>query len=446
MQNFDELKLPYALNAALRKIKFTTPTPIQAQAIPLALEGKDILGSAKTGSGKTGAFGIPLVAHLLNNAKGSALVLTPTRELAMQVMKVMQDLLCRSKSIKTALLIGGEPMGKQFAQLAARPRLIVGTPGRINDHLQNGKLMLHDAKFLVLDEMDRMLDMGFEVQLEEMFRYLPKERQTLMFSATLPDKIRKVSVKYLTFPERISVDEVSKPSENIDLKHQRVSRNGKYPTLLKELKAREGSIIVFVKTKRSCDEMAQKLYAEGVMARAIHGDLRQQQRNRVLQAFRKKKFRVLIATDVAARGLDVPHIEHVINYDLPMNPEDFIHRIGRTGRAGAKGEALCLITPGDEELWHEVLKLIDPEEAEKQAPPKKKPAAGHRGRSSNTGRGKKPGTKTSGAKKKKERVEKEPKEFQPKAKKPAKPATGKPASGKAQPMKRRKPANKAEKK
>jgi Superfamily II DNA and RNA helicases len=181
MENFVELELPYALNSALKKMKYETPTPIQAKAIPHALEGRDILGSAQTGTGKTAAFGIPLVAHLMNNSKGSALVLCPTRELAMQVMEIMQQLLSRAKSIKTALLIGGESMGKQYAQLAARPRLYVGTPGRINDHLQNGRLMLHDTKFLVLDETDRMLDMGFEEQLEEMFRYLPQNAKRYYF-------------------------------------------------------------------------------------------------------------------------------------------------------------------------------------------------------------------------------------------------------------------------
>jgi superfamily II DNA/RNA helicase len=360
IEKFEELKLPYALNSALKKMKYEEPTPIQAQAIPLALEGKDILGSAQTGTGKTAAFGIPLVAHLMNNSKGSALVLTPTRELAMQVMDILKQLTSRQKSLKSALLIGGESMGKQFTQLAARPRIIVGTPGRINDHLERGKLMLHDAKFLVLDETDRMLDMGFESQLEEMFRYLPRQRQTLMFSATLPKGIVKLSKKYLVNPERVAVDTVSQPAENIEMQHHRVQNAEKFGALVSALREREGSVIVFVKTKRSCDLLAEKLHKKDFAVRAIHGDLRQRERNQVLQQYRDEKYRILIATDVAARGLDVPHIEHVINYDLPSVAEDYIHRIGRTARAGASGHSLCFISPEDEERWFNIQRLIDP--------------------------------------------------------------------------------------
>ncbi|MDG1286998.1 MAG: DEAD/DEAH box helicase [Rickettsiales bacterium] len=390
MENFAELELPYALNSALRKMQYEKPTPIQAKSIPLALEGRDILGSAQTGTGKTAAFGIPLVAHLMNNSKGSALVLCPTRELAMQVMGILKELTSRQKSIKSALLIGGESMGKQFTQLAQRPRIIVGTPGRINDHLERGKLMLHDAKFLVLDETDRMLDMGFESQLEEMFRYLPKVRQTLLFSATLPGSIVKISKKYLNNPERIAVDPTNETSKNVEIKEIKIAQGEKFGKLVEELGDREGSILVFVKTKRGCDNLAEKLHKKGFKVRAIHGDLKQSQRKRVLQGFRDEDYRILIATDVAARGLDVPHIEHVVNYDLPSVPEDYIHRVGRTGRAGAEGQSLCFISPEEADKWHAIQKMLDPKGDHGPAPRK----GGAPSRSSGGGgKSKKPWTK-----------------------------------------------------
>lgn len=363
MQNFAELGLPQNLMNALTAMKFTTPTPIQAQAIPLAMQGRDILGSAQTGTGKTGAFGIPLVSRLLNSPRGSAMVLLPTRELAVQVVDALQQMLGKSSYIKTALIIGGESMGKQLAQLRMRPRIIVGTPGRINDHLERGSLMLHDTNFLVLDETDRMLDMGFEIQLERIFKFLPKERQTLMFSATLPANIVKLSSKYLNNPERISVGSTNAVATKIKQEVVHTSQEAKYEQLIQQLNARQGSIIVFVKTKWGAEKMATRLRKERHSADAIHGDLRQNQRDRVISGFRDKKNRILVATDIAARGLDIPHIEHVINYDLPQCPEDYIHRIGRTARAGAEGSAICFVSPDDRGKWKAIQRLIDPEAA-----------------------------------------------------------------------------------
>ncbi|MBI1274990.1 DEAD/DEAH box helicase [bacterium] len=362
MENFQSLGLPMQLMHSLEQMQFNTPTPIQAQAIPLALEGKDILGSAQTGTGKTGAFGIPLVAHLLNKPRGSALVLTPTRELAVQVLEALEKMLGKYSPIKTALLIGGEPMPKQFQQLRARPRLIVGTPGRINDHLARGTLALHDAGFLVLDETDRMLDMGFGVQLEKIAKYLPKQRQTLMFSATMPGNIMQLSSKYLTDPVRITVGSTTAAAPKIQQEIIQTSEGDKYNHLIEQLNNREGSIIIFVKTKWGAEKMAIKLSRSGHSADAIHGDLRQNKRDRVIQSFRDKKHRIMVATDIAARGLDIPHIEHVINYDLPQAPEDYIHRIGRTARAGAEGSAICLITPQDGSKWRAIHKLMHPGE------------------------------------------------------------------------------------
>ncbi|MBI1301502.1 MAG: DEAD/DEAH box helicase, partial [Alphaproteobacteria bacterium] len=360
MKNFEGFGLSLALNKSLAHMKYTTPTPIQAQAIPLALEGHDIMGTAQTGTGKTAAFAIPLVEKLLSNPRGSALVLTPTRELGKQIMDIMHQLLGPKSSIKTAFIIGGESMGKQISQLRARPRLIVGTPGRINDHLERGNMMLNDTHFLVLDETDRMLDMGFSVQLERIFKYMPDKRQTLMFSATLPQNILKLSEKYLNNPKRVSVGETNVVAKNIKQEVIRIEQDKKYNELMSQLYGRNGSVIVFVKTKHNADRMAKNLRRDGFTSEALHGDLRQNKRDKVMQNFRKMNFRILIATDIAARGLDVPHIEHVINYDLPQVAEDFIHRMGRTARAGAEGSAISFVSNQDGRKWHAIEKLLNP--------------------------------------------------------------------------------------
>ncbi len=360
MENFKSLGLPNYLMQALDYMKFTTPTPIQAAAIPPALEGKDILGSAQTGTGKTGAFGIPLIAKLLTTPRGVALVMTPTRELAVQVMAMMEQLLGADSGINTALLIGGEPMPKQFSQLRARPRLVVGTPGRINDHLTRGTLKLTDANFLVLDETDRMLDMGFGIQIDSVVKHMPAVRQTLMFSATFPSNIVKMSEKYMNDPVRVEVGSNNTPMESIKQEVITVTEADKYGQLQVQLQQREGSILVFVQTKFGAEKMAKKLTALNHRAEAIHGNLNQRQRDRVIAEFRAKKCRILVATDIAARGLDIPHIEHVINYDMPQCPEDYIHRIGRTGRNGKVGEAVNLLASKDNGKWKAIQRLLNP--------------------------------------------------------------------------------------
>jgi ATP-dependent RNA helicase DeaD len=360
MTDFNSFKLPEALQKALQRMEFTTPTPIQAQAIPFALEGRDILGSAQTGTGKTAAFGIPIVAKVLTTPRGSALVMTPTRELAVQVVTVIKQLLGQHSPIKTALLIGGESMPKQLQELRLRPRILVGTPGRINDHLARGSLMLHDTNLLVLDETDRMLDMGFGVQIDKVLKFLPQQRQTMLFSATLPQAIVKLSEKYLKNPERIAVGATNATATNVKQESVHVSQAEKFGELLKQINAREGSIIVFVKTKYGAEKMADKLCKNNVSADAIHGDLQQRRREKVIAAFRAKKHRVLVATDIASRGLDIPHIEHVINYDLPQVPEDYIHRIGRTARAGAEGCAISFVSGEDAGKWRAIQRLLNP--------------------------------------------------------------------------------------
>ncbi len=368
MENFLSLGLPEQLVQSLSQMDFNQPTPIQVQSIPFALEGKDILGSAQTGTGKTAAFGIPLVAKLLNNPTGSALVMTPTRELAAQVMATLESLLGKQGQIKTALLIGGEPMPKQLKKLRQRPRLIVGTPGRINDHLTRKSLKLNDTNFLVLDETDRMLDMGFTIQIDQILKHMRGPRQTLLFSATLPEKIISMSKKYLQNPERVSVGSTTLPAAEIAQEIIHVTLEEKYKKLTEQLLTRNGSVLIFVKTKRNADRMAKKLRGEDHSAEAIHGDLRQNKRDKVIANFRKRKHRILVATDIAARGLDIPHIEHVINYDLPQCPEDYIHRIGRTARAGAEGSALCLISDADRSKWNAINRLINPDAAKADKP------------------------------------------------------------------------------
>ena len=366
MANFEDFGLPENILHSLKHINFETPTPIQEQAIPVIMQGHDVLGSAQTGTGKTGAFGIPMLAQLSQSNDGIALVLTPTRELAQQVLQNLSQLISRNSKIKTALLIGGDSMPKQLTQLKNRPRIIVGTPGRVNDHLKKGSLRLNQTRFLVLDETDRMLDMGFGIQLDEIAKYLPEERQTLMFSATLPNNIMSLSARFLHNPVRIAVGSTHTPVEKIRQELIKTNDAMKYGELMNQLKTRDGSILVFVKTKYAAERLSQKLAKENQNASAIHGDLRQSRRERVIADFRNQKYRILVATDIAARGLDIPHIQHVINYDLPQCPEDYIHRIGRTARAGAEGSAVNLLTPKDAAKWKAIHKLIHPANRDKE--------------------------------------------------------------------------------
>ncbi len=386
MTTFDSMGLHGVLATSLARMEYTTPTPIQAQAIPIALKGNDILGSAQTGTGKTAAFSIPLVQHLLNHPESHGLVMTPTRELGKQVIEILHSLLGPKSDVRTAFIIGGEPMGKQFKQLKNKPRLIVGTPGRIADHLRRGSIQLGQTDFLVLDETDRMLDMGFSVQLDEILEFMPGARQTLMFSATMPKNIMKMADKYLTDPQRISIGETNVAAKNIKQDIIRVDDNKKFDTLTDQLTERDGSVIIFAKTKHGTERLAKRINAEGFEADYIHGDLKQNRREKVLRLFRDKKFRILVATDVAARGLDIPHIEHVVNYDIPQVPEDYIHRIGRTARAGAEGSALCLISPQDGRKWHAIEQLMGIESTDKKKANDNKKSSRSRNRTKDTRR------------------------------------------------------------
>ena len=361
MSNFYTLGISREILFNLNKLRLTNPTPIQKKAIIPALEGKDILANAKTGTGKTAAFGIPLIQNLNENKEASAIILTPTRELALQVDKHIKDLMGNNIKIKSVVIIGGDSIQKQVKLIKNKVRLIIGTPGRICDHLNKGTLNLNKIKHLILDETDRMLDLGFSIQIKKILKFIPKKRQTLLFSATIPNNIEKISQEYLQNPIRISIPDDKLILTNIKHNVVNLSSNQKYDKLLEEIDSRAGSIIVFMKTKHSSKKMYLKLQKYGLSVNAIHGNVRQSKRISILNNFRKKKYRILVATDVAARGLDIPHIKHVINYDLPQNSEDYIHRIGRTARAGASGAAICFVTEKDKKLWKVISKKINPE-------------------------------------------------------------------------------------
>ena len=358
MQKFSDLSISLLVLDAIKKLKLIKPTPIQKISIPLALEGNDILGTAQTGTGKTYAFGIPLINHLTLDKDSYAIILTPTRELALQVSSALKDLTSMKNIIDTAVIIGGDSIQKQLKQLK-KARLVVGTPGRIHDHIRRKSLKLSKFNFLVLDETDRMLDMGFVDEIKSIIEKLPSH-QTLLFSATLPKKISDIAKNFMTNPQRVNVGEENTPLTNIKQEIKNVNQKEKFEHLKLELLEINGSVVLFVKTKRSADKTALKLRKDKFNAEAIHGDLRQSKREKVILKFRKNRFQILVATDVAARGLDIPHIEHVINYDIPQNPEDYIHRIGRTARAGAKGRALTFLTEGDKKNWNAIGKLINP--------------------------------------------------------------------------------------
>lgn len=360
---FQKYNLPSALLGALARMQYDQPTAIQDQVIPIALTGQDILGSSKTGSGKTAAFSIPVVAQLMHRPGASVLVLAPTRELAEQVAGVMSSMVSGCKHLRTVLLIGGEPIGKQLMRLRTNPAIIVGTPGRVEDHLCRGSLHLDKTTFLVLDEIDRMLDMGFSIQIDKIIKRLPVERQTLMFSATLDKSIERLAGSYLRQPARVNVEIADNESKNIQEESLYISESGKFQVLLEQLGRREGSVIIFVKTQMRADHISYQLQQANFKVRAIHGGLKQHQRKRVIKDFRNKHYAIIVATDVAARGLDIDHIKHVINYDFPQAAEDYTHRIGRTGRAGATGFALSMIaSPQEKRLW----RIIHNEPVEKE--------------------------------------------------------------------------------
>ena len=341
--NFSDIGVSPDILKILDKLSLTSPTPIQKQAIPVALKGTDIVGIAQTGTGKTFAFGIPIIQKLLSSS-GQALVLVPTRELALQVNESIKKLADRL-NITTIVLIGGENISRQFFELKRRPRLIIATPGRLIDHLKRKSIKLDQIKTLVLDEADMMLDMGFLPQIEEILRSVPKERQTMLFSATMPVEIANLATKYLKLQIRIEVAPQGTIVKNVTQEMIVLEAKDKMKYLEKIIKENEGSILIFVRTRYGVKNIAKKLISNGHKATEIHSDLSQGQRKKALDSFKSGRSRIMVATDVAARGLDVKGIELVINYDLPDSSSDYVHRIGRTARAGKKGKAISLATP-----------------------------------------------------------------------------------------------------
>ena len=354
MNNFSNFDLSNESQKALEGLGFKNPTPIQSKAIPAGLSGQDILANAQTGSGKTLAFALPLIEKIKNNTNSSGLILTPTRELAKQIFSVVNIILSYHEKIRSILLIGGEGIYTQSNSLKKSPQIIIGTPGRINDDLDRGSLNINNCDLVVLDETDKMLEMGFEFQVRDILKTIKNKKQMLMFSATLPNQIIKLSSKYSNNPQRISIQQNEVLNFNIKQDVIKVSPKDKFKELSNQIKKRDGSILVFVKTKYGTEKLSKRLKKDGIKSTALHGGLRQNKRSRIMDNFRDEKFRIMIATDIASRGIDVPHIEHVINYDLPQAPEDFVHRIGRTARAGSVGEALSFITPNDSKIWKSI--------------------------------------------------------------------------------------------
>jgi ATP-dependent RNA helicase RhlE len=342
--SFNGLGIAPGLMDVIAKLKFTVPTPIQYKAIPIATSGMDIIGIAQTGTGKTLAFGIPMVQRLAQENHGRGLIVTPTRELAMQVNETMIKLAPAFK-MKTVVLIGGQSMYPQIQGLRQNPRIIIATPGRLLDHMERRTVRLDDIKILVLDEADRMLDMGFMPQIREILRAIPKERQTMLFSATMPADIVDIASRHMKLPVRTEIAPQGTAAELVSQEIFVVRGDLKMALLKEILKQYTGSVLLFTRTKRGAAKVTRYLKQSGYSASEIHSDRSMGQRKEALQGFKTGKHRILVATDIAARGIDVVGIELVLNYDLPDEPGNYVHRIGRTGRAGMAGHAISLATP-----------------------------------------------------------------------------------------------------
>jgi len=367
VDSFDSLGLAAPLLQAVLESGYTTPTPIQAKAIPLALAGKDLMAGAQTGTGKTAAFALPVLQKLLPLASSStspakhpirALVLTPTRELAIQVEESFK-VYAKNTSLRSLVVFGGIDIKTQTPHLKTGVEILVATPGRLLDHIEQKTLSLNQVQILVLDEADRMLDMGFMPDLKRILALLPKQRQNMMFSATFSNEIKKLADDFLTNPVLVEVARSNATNENVSQKVYLVEQ-AKKQTFLTQLLKNEAAnqVIIFTKTKVTASRLSRTLQNEGITADAIHGDKSQKERIEALDAFKAGKVTVLVATDVAARGLDISDLPMVINYEIPSAPEDYVHRIGRTGRAGASGIAISLVCEEEEKYLTEIEKLI----------------------------------------------------------------------------------------
>lgn len=364
---FKDLGLAPELLKALTDSGYTTPTPIQAQAIPVALAGADLMAGAQTGTGKTAAFALPLLQKLLPHANNGAspakhpvraLILTPTRELAIQVEESVKAY-AKHTPLRSLVVYGGVDIRTQTPHLKTGIEVLVATPGRLLDHIEQKTVQLNQVQILVLDEADRMLDMGFMPDLKRILALLPKQRQNLMFSATFSNEIKRLADDFLTKPQLIEVARSNATNDNVTQKVYQVAQSDKEALLIQLLKAAEAKqVIIFTKTKITASRLSRSLEREGIAADAIHGDKTQQERIKALDAFKAGTCTALVATDVAARGLDITELPMVINYEIPSAPEDYVHRIGRTGRAGASGIAISFVSPEEDKYMVEIEKLI----------------------------------------------------------------------------------------
>ncbi|MFD2613247.1 DEAD/DEAH box helicase [Paenibacillus gansuensis] len=358
MITFSELGLEPKVMQSISEMGFEEATPIQAKSIPVAITGRDLIGQAQTGTGKTAAFGIPLINKISTSEdKIVALIMAPTRELAIQVAEEIEKL-AKFKGIRTLPIYGGQDIGKQIRALKKKPQVIIGTPGRLLDHINRKTIKLDSVETVILDEADEMLDMGFMEDITSILSLVPEERQTMLFSATMPANIRKLADQFLKNPEHVSVIPKQVSAPLIAQFYVEIHERQKFDALsrLLDMEAPELAII-FGRTKRRVDELAEALQKRGYTADGLHGDLSQNQRDAVMRKFRDGSIDVLVATDVAARGLDVSGVSHVINFDLPQDPESYVHRIGRTGRAGREGTAWTFVSPREIDHLHFIEKI-----------------------------------------------------------------------------------------
>jgi ATP-dependent RNA helicase RhlE len=394
LTSFNDFGLAEPITRALAQEQYTTPTPIQADAIPLVLAGRDLVGIAQTGTGKTAAFALPILNRLAANRKPlekkspRVLVLSPTRELSGQILESFRTY-GRHMRIQSALVIGGVPMGRQVRDLMNGLDVLVATPGRLLDLMKQNGVRLNQVEVLVLDEADRMLDMGFIHDIRTIVSKLPKERQTLLFSATMPREIADLAANMLRDPARVAVTPVASTAERIAQRVIMIDKSAKSSLLIEVLRDEvTGQSLVFTRTKHGADKVVKSLHHAGLSAEAIHGNKSQNQRERVLGAFRAGKLKTLVATDIAARGIDVDGISHVINYDLPNIPESYVHRIGRTARAGAEGIAISFCDNEEVAFLRDIEKLIQIKlpQTERRSAPRNDAAPHHRPQQNRNGR------------------------------------------------------------
>lgn len=355
---FSELGLSEDLLKAIKRNGYEEATPIQEETIPLVLKGEDVIGQAQTGTGKTAAFGLPIVEDVdINNGDIQALVISPTRELAIQTQEELYKL-GKDKKVKAQVVYGGADIRRQINNLKSHPQVLVGTPGRLLDHINRRTVKLDNLKTIVLDEADEMLNMGFLDDIESIIKKTPESRQTLLFSATMPPAIKKIGVQFMSEPHHVKIKAKEVTTDLVDQFYVRSKDFEKFDTMTRLIDVQDPDLtIVFGRTKRRVDELSKGLEARGYNASGIHGDLTQQRRSQIMQQFKNGKIDILVATDVAARGLDISGVTHVYNYDIPQDPDSYVHRIGRTGRAGHHGVSLTFVTPSEMDYLREIEKL-----------------------------------------------------------------------------------------